>query len=190
MNFLLYIFVSIFLYSTLFSSNMKNVSNDHIYKIAKQDLNLSGRDVINYIDNINGVLYIDEKAYMENLCKYNEAYAIAGGIFCYKDKIRVVKNQNNEFKMFDIDIENMDKSNIINTINNMMNYVVNGIDCYEINIDYEYVENILYKEFHNELKENTIFIIGNIENRAYISGFCINNESYQHQSVENVVEKD
>ena len=84
-------FISVFLFSSLFVSSSGSLVEKHQNRIAKQDLNLSGRDIVNYVKINEGVMVIKEEEYLKNLENSIGRGEVAGGIFNYKDCITVVE---------------------------------------------------------------------------------------------------
>lgn len=165
-------FITIFMFASLFVSSADALIKTQERRIVKQNLNLSGRSIINYIN--------DEVSYLENLETMNNMGDIVGGIFCYKDEFIIAKRQKNEYELKTIKTENMDENNKINTINNMFMFVCEGninnnkdIKT-EINMAVENEEDYLTDVFFNKLKDNTIFIISKNGNDVIISGFQLN----------------
>lgn len=164
--------ISIFMFASLFVSSADTLKNTQERRIIKQNMNLSGRSIINYIN--------DEISYLKNLETMNNMGDIVGGIFCYKDEIIIAKRQKKEYQLKTIKTANMDENNKVNTINNMLMFVCEGniknnndIKT-EINMAVENEEDYLTNVFFNKLKDNTIFIICQNGKDVIISGFQLN----------------
>lgn len=84
-------FISVFLFSSLFVSSSGSLVEKHQSRIAKQDLNLSGRDIVNYVKINEGVMEIKEEEYLKNLENSIGIGNLVGGIFYYNNCITVVK---------------------------------------------------------------------------------------------------
>lgn len=175
-------FISVFLFASLFLSSIESISDRQQYRIAKQDLNLLGRDIVNftYLDS-DGNIVIDENNFLRNIINLNRFGDILGGIFFYEGNIRILKITGEDFFCRDISAVSMNEQNKINTVNQMLYFIlgdtteINGnSETTEINISVNNSNDYLVNELYNKLEENTFFIIGNRKGHVFLSGFVVN----------------
>ena len=63
MQLLLCFFVSIFLFAGAFLSSVSSLTARQQYRLSKQNLNLTGRELVNHISmNLDGTVSLDEAA--------------------------------------------------------------------------------------------------------------------------------
>lgn len=166
-------FVAIFLFSTLFVSSVDVLLEKQHNRIAKQNLNLTGRDIVNHISYEEGRLRINEKEYLDNISNIIGTGEIIGGIFYYNDSICVLK-KNGEQNQIKIDSSLMNDNNKRNTINYLVDYLIEKDNTkIEVNIAVENEEDYLSEILFNKLKENTVFIIGKLGKNVFLSGFVM-----------------
>lgn len=182
MQFLLAFFVSIFLFVSLFVTSIGNIVEKKEYRIAKQNLNLTGREIVNYISfDEEQKIVVHEESFLRSIAKSNNVGNILGGIFCYEDVISVIDLKFRDNSKISIPTISMNEENKVNTINNMVNFIISGIENYEINISLNDIEDIMKDEFFNKIEKNTFFIIGEIRDCIYISGFNIETENLESE---------
>ena len=168
-------FISIFLFAGAFVSSAGILVERQEYRISKQNLNLIGRELINYIwiDSEKGK-QIDENAVFERITELNHSGEILGCIFSYESNINVLKRSKEKITKQRIDTKNMYERNKINTINQMMSFILCDLsERFEINIASNDANDYLTEELFNRLAENTVFIIGYQNKNVFLSGFVI-----------------
>ncbi len=167
-------FVSVFLFAGVFVSSVVSLGEQQNYRILKQNLNLLGREVINHIEKDPELgLRIDEAAFFQQIKARNPSGEIAGCIFSYKNSINVLKTDGGNLT-WRIGSKDMDERNKINTINNMMLFLLQDVSKrLEINIASEDTNDYLTEELFNKLGENTVFIVCTQDNKVFLSGFIL-----------------
>lgn len=183
---LLGFFVSICLFAAAFAFSADAAVRQQNYRISKQNLNLTGREIINYIcQDSDSQLYIDENAFLQRILELDSSGDIIGCIFSYKDHISISKINLGNFLNWKIDTKNMKERNKINTINNMMHSLLSNIpEQFEINIWAEDSNDYYMEEFFNKLSDNTVYIIGYKSKKVFLSGFSIDPLIYPQKSVD------
>lgn len=170
-------FISVFLFSSLFVSSSGSLVEKHQNRIAKQDLNLSGRDIVNYVKINEGVMVIKEEEYLKNLENSIGRGEVAGGIFYYNDCITVLKKNGENYIAKKINAASMNDINKRNTINNFVDYLLENKETQTtVNIAVENDVDYLTGELFNKIEENTVFVIGKMEKNVYLSGFVLSTE--------------
>lgn len=142
-------------------------------RIAKQNLNLSGQDIVNYIENDGDSIKINEKEYLESVENMLGIGEIIGGVFCYKDRISVLNKEMGEKEVI-VDISLMNDFNKRNTVNNFINDLLEKENFKtDVNIAVENEEDCLTETLFNKLEDYTVFIIGKIGKNVFLSGFVL-----------------
>lgn len=166
-------FVSICMFSSLFVASANSLSEKQQSRIAKQNFNLSGRDIVNHINSDAELIKINEREYLNSIEKMIGKAKLIGGIFCYRDRLCVLKKEKEEKEVI-IDISLMNEFNKRNTINNLVNYLLEKEDIKaDINMAVENEEDHLTETLFNKLEENTVFIIGKMGKNVILSGFVV-----------------
>lgn len=180
--------ISIFLFAAAFAASASSMIDSSYRKNAKQDLNLIGRDIVNYtgIDSA-GNIFINENTLYKEIKKLYYSGEIIGCIFVYHSKISVISDPigagtGSRY----IDTGGMSDQNKVNIINGLLYSIIpDESRHFEINIALEDENDYMVKDFYNCLRDNTVFIIANERNKIIISGYVVNSNSYQQFSVEN-----
>ena len=162
------------MFSSLFVTSADSLLEKQQSRIVKQNFNLAGRDIVNYVKGEDETIKINEREYLSSVEKMIGGGKLIGGIFCYKDRICVVKQGAGEKEII-IDISLMNDVNKRNTINNLVNYLLEKDNVKtDINIAVENEEDCLTESLFNKLAENTVFIIGKMGKNVILSGFTVN----------------
>lgn len=168
-------FVAIFMFSSLFATSAKALSEKQKYREAKQNLNNVGREIVNYVESNNGEIEINETAYLKSMFSLNNSCEIVGAIFNYDEYITVVKKTEKEILVKKVYAKQMSQSNRRNTISSLLGFLFAEKDReFYINIVLEEEKDFLNEELFNKMKENTVFIIGKKGNNVIVSGFELN----------------
>lgn len=168
-------FVAIFMFSSLFATSAKALSEKQKYREAKQNLNTVGREIVNNIESNNGEVEINEKAYLKSMFSLDNSCEIIGAIFNYDEYIAVAKKTEREILVKKVYAKQMSQSNRRNTINFLLGFLFTENDReFYINIALEEEGDFLNEELFNKMKVNTAFIIGKKENNMIVSGFELN----------------
>lgn len=174
-------FISLFLFISLFVSSVGSITGRQNYRNAKRNLNLTGRGIINftYFDS-NGNLTVDEEGFLNDIATLNYSGDILGAIFYYNNQICVQKENRGEFVRQRFSAEKMSEENKINTINQMLYFILSDKynlkagDSFEINIASDQNNDYIAEELFNKLEENTVFVVGYCKGHVFLSGFVLN----------------
>ena len=183
---LLCFFVSIFLFAGAFLSSVSSLTARQQYRLSKQNLNLTGRELINHISiNLDGTICVDEAAMLECVSELHFPGKILGGIFAYKNRMAVLKMDDGAIVKREFSTQSMREQNKINTVNNMLRFILDDrSEGLEINIASEDSNDYLTGELFNKLEENTVFIVGYEKNMAFLSGFVLESQTYPQSFVD------
>ena len=166
-------FLVIFMFAGTFAVSAGAIADRQGYRIAKQELNLLGREVVNHIRK-DSVLQVDAHAFLHQIATRGYQGEIIGCIFFYGKQIQVLKIKEGIISDRRIDVTELSERNRINTVNNMVNFLAEqDTERYEINIAAADSNDYLAEELFNRLQENTVFILGYHKNRILLSGFRI-----------------
>lgn len=170
-------FVAIFMFATMFVSSADSLTDKQQTRIAKQNLNLSGREIINNTYFENGKIKINEIDYLKKTEQLNGMGEIIGGVFYYNNCIVAVKNNLGSYEYKKVNTEKMTDTNKRNTINNLIDYLLPKNDSkIVINMSVENEEDCFTEAFFNKPINNTVFIIGKMGEKIFLSGFMLNIE--------------
>lgn len=169
-------FIAIFLFATLFVSSTDVLVEKQYCRIAKQNLNLSGKEIVNYIVYNEGKVEFDEQGYLNSLDRITNKEEIIGGIFYYKKTIYLFKKGGAK-KEVGIDTSFMNAANKRNTINNLLDYLLEKDEKKTvINMAVENEADYLTETLFNKLEENTVFIVEKMGKNVILSGFVVDVE--------------
>ena len=186
MQLLLCFFVSIFLFAGAFLSSVSSLTARQQYRLSKQNLILTGRELVNHISmNLDGTVSLDEAAMLECVSELHFPGEILGGIFAYKNSMTVLKMDDGAIVKREFSTQSMREQNKINTVNNMLHFILDDrSEQMEINIASENSNDYLKGELFNKLAENTVFIIGHEKNMVFLSGFVLETQTYPQHFVD------
>lgn len=170
-------FVAIFMFSSLFATSAKALSEKQKYREAKQNLNTVGREVVNHIECDEDRIKINEESYLKSISSLDKSCEIIGAIFNYNDCIDVAKKKENEIIVKKVSAKQMNQRNRRNTVNSLLGFLFDEKDKeIYINIALEEDGDYLNNELFNKMKENTAFVIGIKESNVIVSGFELNKQ--------------